>query len=158
MAKRLIAPIIFLAFVLTTSYLFAAEPTITDMINNPQKYDGKSLSIKGEVIGDIMKRGDFAWVNISDGNNALGVWIPYNLTKDIKYKGNYADKGDIITVQGTFNRVCKEHGGDMDFHADKIIDIKGGEKVNHIIDTNRLVYLGVATIIVILLAIMKNKK
>lgn len=36
------------------------------LINNAFKYDGKVVEFQGEAIGEIMKRGDFAWVNIHD--------------------------------------------------------------------------------------------
>lgn len=155
MAKRLVVLLALLVFFSTTS-VFADTVSITDMIKNPQKYDGKVFTIKGEVIGDIMKRGNDAWVNISDGNNALGIWIPYNMTKDIKYKGSYADKGDMVEVQGRFNRVCKEHGGDMDFHVNKVNNIEHGGAIKYIINKSRIMYATIMSVIVIILLLIRK--
>jgi hypothetical protein len=51
------------------------------------------------VIGDIMPRGKFAWINIQGQYNEIGVWIPLELTKGITYKGNYRLKGTGLRFQ-----------------------------------------------------------
>ena len=112
----------FLPFVV----LFFASPchaqlvSSNELINNAKLYDGKTVSYGGEVIGDIMKRGSFAWVNVNDGVNAIGIWVDISLLKDITYAGNYKSKGDVINVTGEFHRSCLEHGGDLDIHAQDI--------------------------------------
>lgn len=88
------------------------------MIDNAQDYDGKVVSYAGEVVGEVMPRGDFAWANISDGQNAIGVWLPMALARNIVYSGSYQAVGDRIEVTGIFHRACPEHGGDLDIHAE----------------------------------------
>ncbi|MBE3090684.1 MAG: DNA-binding protein, partial [Actinobacteria bacterium] len=83
-----------------------------ELIENAIKYDKQIVVYSGEVIGDIMKRGDNAWINVSDSNNAIGVWLPYSETKIIKYAGRYDYKGDTVKIEGIFNKACTEHGGD----------------------------------------------
>jgi aspartyl/asparaginyl-tRNA synthetase len=100
--------------------------TSDELINKAKEYDKKEVVYTGEMVGDIMQRGQYAWINISDGNNAIGVWLPYDQTKQIKYKGKYDFIGDTIKVAGTFNRACAEHGGDFDIHAKKIEVVKEG--------------------------------
>ena len=46
----------------------------------------------GEVIGDVMVRGDFVWVNINDGENAIGVWLDKELAREIQFTGSYHDQ------------------------------------------------------------------
>ena len=55
----------------------------TELINNAKSYDGKTVVYEGEVIGDIMVRGAFAWINVNDGKNAIGIWLEKDLSKDI---------------------------------------------------------------------------
>jgi len=75
--------------------------TSDELINKAKEYDKKEVVYTGEMVGDIMQRGQYAWINISDGNNAIGVWLPYDQTKQIKYKGSYDFIGDTIKVTGT---------------------------------------------------------
>ncbi len=62
------------------------------LINNAFKYDGKFIEFQGEAIGEIMKRGNYAWVNIHDGSNAIGVFLKYEDAKKIKYLGKRRGK------------------------------------------------------------------
>ncbi|MDD4980430.1 MAG: DNA-binding protein [Candidatus Omnitrophica bacterium] len=117
---------------LTTA--FAQPISSTELINNAKLYDGKVVVYEGEIIGDVMVRGEFAWVNINDGSNAIGIWIEKNLTRDIIYTGSYKSKGEWMEITGVFHRACLEHGGDLDIHAQAIRKIKPGrpaiEKLN----------------------------
>ncbi|MDD5059714.1 MAG: DNA-binding protein [Candidatus Omnitrophica bacterium] len=101
-----------------------------DLIRNARQYDGKLVVYSGEVIGDVMNRGKFAWVNINDGDNAIGIWMSINLAKEIKITGSYKSRGDILEVTGIFNRACLEHGGDLDIHAQAIRKVSNGRVIN----------------------------
>jgi hypothetical protein len=111
-----------------THYTAFAQPvSSTELINSAKLYDGKTIVYTGEIIGDIMARGDYAWVNVNDGKNAIGVWINKNLIKDIHYMGSYKFKGDVVEVSGIFHRACLQHGGDLDLHAQSLTKrIAGG--------------------------------
>jgi len=108
----------------------ASVPVVAsnDLIEHAKDYDGKIVSFQGEVIGDIMRRGDFAWINVHDGQNALGIWAKSPLVLPITFTGNYKSTGDIIEAKGIFHRACVEHGGDLDIHADSLTVIKPGHK------------------------------
>ncbi|MDP2927900.1 MAG: DNA-binding protein, partial [Candidatus Omnitrophota bacterium] len=66
--------ILFLVFGPQTA-AFSQSLSSSELINNAKEYDGKLIVYSGEVIGDVMLRGEFAWVNINDGQNALGAWM-----------------------------------------------------------------------------------
>lgn len=100
-----------------------------ELIKNAQQYDGKQIIYSGEVIGDVMARGEFSWVNINDGENALGVWISASLAKEISFTGSYKTRGDNLEIMGTFHRVCVEHGGDLDIHAQSLRKLSSGRVV-----------------------------
>jgi len=118
-----------LVFVIYLKSSYAQSISSSELINNARLYDGKVITYEGEVIGDIMVRGEYAWVNINDGQNAIGIWIDKNLTKDIVYTGSYKSRGDWIEVTGIFQRACPEHGGDLDLHAQGIRKIRPGRLV-----------------------------
>ncbi len=138
MKKSILIILVFYCLVaVTQSFAFAQAVSSNDLINQPEQYDGKIISFAGEVIGDIMVRQGFAWVNVNDKNNALGVWVKKELLKEIVYSGGYKNIGDWIEITGVFNRACPEHGGDMDIHANTLKKIKNGVSVPYIDDLNK---------------------
>ena len=109
----------------------AEEYNSSQLIDRAGEYDGQVLVYSGEVIGDILQAGDHVWLNVSDGSNALGIWVENELASVVQIAGRYSQHGDTIRVSGTFYRACPEHGGDMDFHADSLMLVKRGYPVNH---------------------------
>jgi len=157
-------------FALATCYsllatLVYAQPiSSSDLINNAKQYDGKTVVYAGEVIGDIMPRGEFAWVNVNDNENAIGIWIDADLTKDLLYTGSYKSKGDWIEVTGVFHRACLEHGGDLDIHAQKLTKISQGRFISEEVPINKKklsIYLSGAILCLLILQsyrLMRQKK
>lgn len=103
----------------------------TELIENAKDNDLKVISLKGEVIGDIFYKSDFAWINVSDGINAIGVWVPKKSTEKFSHPGDYTHRGDFIQIRGKFHRTCSEHTGEIDIHAEEIIILKKGEFIRH---------------------------
>lgn len=125
--------VLFISFLVSpVSAKAAAVPvSSTQLIEEASKLDGKTVSYKGEVIGDIMDRGNYAWINVSDGTNAIGIYIPAAEAKKIQYVGRYCVVGDTVSLTGTFHRACAEHGGDLDIHTDSItVTAKGYQTEN----------------------------
>lgn len=116
----------------------AEEASSTELINNAKLYDGKTIFYSGEAIGDVMARKEYAWINLNDGKNAIGIWIQRELTHDIQYFGSYNAKGDWVEIKGIFHRSCPEHGGDLDIHAQFITKISSGSKIFHSIKTGAI--------------------
>ncbi|MBN1393125.1 MAG: hypothetical protein JW947_10030 [Sedimentisphaerales bacterium] len=127
----------------------------TELINNARKFDGQTVVYIGEAVGDVMVRGDFAWVNINDGENAIGVWLSKELAGEIRFTGSYHIIGDRVEITGVFNRNCQQHGGDMDIHAQSIHRISPGKVVGTELNTTKrdlvfvlLVMLGLVLVFV----------
>jgi len=118
--------VLFITYNLQLTTCFSQPLSSTELINKAKLYDGRVVYYEGEVIGDVMKRGANGWVNINDGQNAIGVWISTSLLKDINYTGSYKAFGDRVEVTGVFQRACLEHGGDLDIHAQTIRKINSG--------------------------------
>lgn len=109
------------------------ETSSSQMINQAKEYDRHEVVYSGEVIGDTLNVGDHVWLNVSDGSNAIGVWVQSDLADLVQVPGRYSQHGDLIQVSGTFYRACPEHGGDMDLHADTITLITRGYPVSHVV-------------------------
>jgi len=139
---------------LLVTLCFAQSISSTELINNAKQYDGKIVIYEGEVIGDIMKRGDFAWMNVNDGQNAIGIWVNASLVKDIAHTGSYKSLGDRVEVTGIFNRACIEHGGDLDIHSQAIRKTASGRQVQERLNPGKrnlvIVLLGILCLIWIL--------
>ena len=136
--------------IIASSNCYAQTSTSLDLLNNAKQYDGKTISYKGEVIGDVMIRGDHAWLHVNDGTIAIGIWATKTMIQDIRYAGDYHKKGDIVEVSGTFHRSCSEHGGDLDIHASEIKKITSGSPVIQPISRKKA-YFGVYSLILVLL-------
>jgi hypothetical protein len=130
--------ILFLSSILNNPDCYAQSISSTELINNAKNYNGNTVVYKGEVIGDIMVRGENAWINVNDGTSAIGIWIKKELIKNILYTGNYKAKGDLVEITGKFNRSCVEHGGDLDIHAHYLIKISSGNVVSHTVNAKEI--------------------
>lgn len=88
-----------------------------DLIDRAKDYDGQSVVYTGEVVGDILYRGDYAWLAVYDGSNTIGCYVTADQAKQISVIGGYGKRGDTVQIDGVFHRACAEHGGDLDIHA-----------------------------------------
>lgn len=141
---------------------------IEELIDNMKKFDGETVIIEGEVVGDCMVRGDYAWITVNDdaysrksieeggkrvgiSNIGIGVWIPKGETRSIEFLGSYKTKGDIVRVVGTFHMADSEHGGDTDIHATHLEVVKSGYRFHPPFQYWKLlIVLGLGVLIVVL--------
>ena len=103
----------------------------SQIIDDARLLDGKTIVYQGEIIGDIMVRGDHVWINVSDGVNAIGIWLTDEQAKDLTVAGRYNARGDIVRITGQFNRSCPEHGGDYDIHPTAVTIVEAGYPIVH---------------------------
>jgi hypothetical protein len=128
-----------------------------ELIENGKKIDNTKITLKGEAIGEAMNRGKYSWVNISDGSNAMGIWIKNEQVQSIKNFGKYGYKGDGLRVNGTFNRACVDHGGDMDIHAISVEIVEVGGKVIIPISNSKKIMAAILTLITLTLIFSYKK-
>ncbi len=149
--KKLSLFILFLVFSVPAFDCYAQSISSAELINNAKLYDGKVVSYEGEVIGDIMKRGDYTWINVNDGKNAIGIWVNSVLARDVSYAGSYKSVGDGIEVTGVFRRACPEHGGDLDIHAQSIRKTGAGRQLQEKLNVDKrnqvFIFLGIIGLI-----------
>ncbi len=100
-----------------------------ELIEQSKQLDGTEVRYEGEVIGDIMNRGAYTWVNVHDGKNALGCWMPRRIADTIRYAGNFKTRGDWVVVSGQFHRACPMHGGDLDIHVQELTIARRGHDI-----------------------------
>lgn len=145
--KRIIILLILICACAASAH--ARALTGNDLVEDAQFYDGAQIEFLGEVIGDIMARGDHVWININDGTRAIGVWAERSTAKLVTTPGDHNHIGDKVMVYGTFNRACPQHGGDLDIHASRIVLIEKGKEVQHPVDIKRVLVCVVLLLMVL---------
>ncbi|MBU2101764.1 MAG: DNA-binding protein, partial [Candidatus Omnitrophica bacterium] len=131
----------------------AAAVTSRELIDKAKEYDGSVVLYEGEAIGEVMMRGDFAWVNVRDSRNAIGIWVPSTVTRTIKSLGSYQRRGDRVLVTGIFHRACRIHGGDLDIHATALSLQEPGSRIPAPLDLGKIRLMINLTIILFLVII-----
>lgn len=107
---------------------FAQPASIDELIVKSTQYDAKEVVIEGEAIGHLMRRGEFAWLNVSDGKISIGIWAKQELFRSVEHLGRYAVKGDQLRIRGIFHTRCVSHGGDTDIHAQTLAVVASGNE------------------------------
>jgi hypothetical protein len=112
---------------------------ISQLIEKAKEFDGQIVTIKGEAIGDLMKRRDGAWLNVSDGT-AIGIFFEKNKIEapSLKYLGNYQNTGDQLEVTGVFNKSCLYHQGELDIHCVSVKVLVPGKSIAHPISKKKV--------------------
>lgn len=112
---------------------------INDLIENAKELDGQEVTVQGEAIGEGMDRGNYSWININDGTNAIGIWLDKSEADKVSNYGNYKYIGDTVKIRGIFHRACKEHGGEADLHSNLLEIVKDGYKVKEQITSVKII-------------------
>lgn len=164
MQKSISLIIIFMIIALFPAVCKAENSVITDfgtLVDNAPKYDKKVITARGEAVGEPMKRGNYTWINIGDGSNAIGIWMKNEDAFKVKTFGNDKYRGDILEVTGIFSRACSEHGGDLDIHAYSIEIQKKGYNNSEPLDKNVVTVsaiLSFITLCVVMIYFYKRKQ
>lgn len=112
----------------------AADDPLTpgDVVEEPRAYDGASVVVQGEAIGDVLRADDeHRWVNVLGGGAAIGVYMPTGMADEIKHLGIFKTFGDTVAVRGVVNLACEQHGGEFDIHAEELEIVEpGGPREN----------------------------
>ncbi|HOK80002.1 MAG TPA: hypothetical protein PK303_04930 [bacterium] len=112
--------------VLLAMTAFCHGQSIPALVSNPDLFDGKIVTVDGELVGDIIEGKGGFWVNVLEADVAIGVWCPSNTREKIKFLGKYDVEGDVVRITGVFHKRCVEHTGDTDIHAGSIEVLKQG--------------------------------
>lgn len=122
--------------------LFSAckAQTVRSLISNPDFFDGKFISVKGELIGDIFDGKNGFWVNMLDSGIAIGIWLPESEKEKIKFLGMYGVEGDFVNIKGVFYQRCIQHNGDMDIHATSLEILKRGTLKQEEISIEKVIF------------------
>jgi lysyl-tRNA synthetase class II len=116
----------FIFFIFFSIKIFSQEISLKELLTYPDKFDKKTVEIKGEVIGEpiLIKKG--CWINISSQGFNIGVFVKKkSFLKKIHYWGDYKKKGDIVKIKGVFFKNCPLHF-EQDIHLKDLKVIEKG--------------------------------
>lgn len=115
---------------------FIYDTPIVDLSQADSYYDGQTVRVTGEVVGDCITAGasdGYCWITVTDPafdiNNTVEIYMTTEQASRIDAYGRYGQIGTIISVQGTFNLVCAEHQGESDVHADTVTVSQRGRAI-----------------------------
>ena len=113
-----------LYLLLPVSLAYGVTPitfTVSELINGKQLYNNLVVQFQGEVIGQRLSKTAYVWVNIQDADhNAIGAYMPREMSDQIQLYGTYKTRGDQVLIEGVYHTKCEEHGGDTDIHVQKL--------------------------------------
>jgi hypothetical protein len=141
------------------------------LVENARAWDGLVISFTGEAIGEMMRRGNMAWIHLNDDaymwknieegaelggyNSGQAVWVSAAEAKKIAFFGDYKHEGDVVAVTGAVHAACPEHGGDMDIHATALQIVRTGHPVDHVMNRRRVI---IAVLLVIIVLVLQGFK
>ncbi|MCM8819731.1 MAG: hypothetical protein NC925_02935 [Candidatus Omnitrophica bacterium] len=157
--KKIIQLFLLMLYFFLSTFVYAQTISSIELLNNSTNYDNKLITFEGEVIGDILRRGNYSWINVNDNNVTIGVWVDNLLIKDITFTGNYKTEGDRIEIRGVFHKNCIFHGGELDIHANEVKIIKKGKIRDFPLQVGKVKFVIILIIILfiqILVILIKN--
>lgn len=114
-----------------SSFIYDTE--ISALSNADTYYDGQTVQVVGEAVGDIINAeidGSYRWVNLSSEEQgvvySIAVHMTDNAAQRIDTLGGYDTVGTTLQVRGTFHLVCPDHDGVTDIHADVVSVVDPG--------------------------------
>jgi len=130
--------IVAILFSIFAANCYAVTWSSNELIEKSKELNGRKLNYRGELVTAILDRGEYSWINLNDGFNAIGVWCKSSLLGGVKFAGDYKNRGDTIEVNGILNRACSAHNGELDLHADTVKIVKEGHSFIRAIDPKRI--------------------
>lgn len=113
---------------------FIYDTSIADLGEADAYYDGQTVQVVGEAIGDNLLAGldgRHRWVTLAaseKGSTAtISVYMSSETAAKIDTFGAYGRTGTMLQVRGTFHLVCAEHEGLTDLHAESVRVVEKGK-------------------------------
>ena len=105
---------------------FLYETSIADLAEADSYYEGQTVLVKGEVVGDRVNdefRENNCWITLQDNEaspSVVAVFMTKEQSSIIDTYGQYGTVGTQLQVRGTFHLECAEHQGMSDIHAEEV--------------------------------------
>ena len=133
-----------------------AAVSSAELLDCPERYDGRRVRFDGEVVGAVLQRGDRAWLQLNDdaygtqvgalpasgvlagGNAGIAVSVPVDAVDGIAFVGGNRAQGDLLAVEGVFRLADPDDGGGTTIAADAVRVEGPGRRFDRPVPTTRL--------------------
>lgn len=128
---------------------FLYETAIADLVEADSYYEGQTVLVQGEVVGDCVNdefKDSYCWITLQDDEDAPNVIAVYMSKSDseiIDTYGGYETTGTQIQVTGTYHLECADHQGLSDVHVEQVSAVQEGYENTETVD-NTFVVAGAA--------------
>lgn len=103
---------------------FIYDTTIESLFDESSLYEGRTVQVVGEAIGDLIYANDGegnCWVTLTstdvDNPSSISVLMSEDQARQIDHFGRYGTTGTKLQVRGVYHQACAEHDGLPDIHA-----------------------------------------
>lgn len=134
-----------------------ADVRSAELLACPERYDGRTVTFSGEVVGSLLERGNSAWLQLNDdryglrlgplpmvdvaagANESVAVTIPTVESRKIGLVGGADAQGDRVTVVGTFHASDPGDAGNPTIRAEELRVLEAGRRYQRSADAARTV-------------------
>lgn len=125
---------------------FLYDTSINELANADTSYQGNTVQIVGEVVGDAIRSEEDAgkyWITLEaieeEYENSISVLVSEDTLGLIDTYGAYNRTGTALQVRGTFFLACPSHEGIMDIHAESVTLIARGSTTTDSLDIDKFI-------------------
>lgn len=112
-----------------STYIY--ETSIDDLMHADAYFDGQSVQITGEAVGDAVLAGvniRHRWVTVESETGAfVSVYMAEDQAALIDTFGAYGKTGTMLQIRGKYHLVCQDHQGESDIHAESVVVVAAGQ-------------------------------
>lgn len=107
----------------TADNSFIYDTSIASLADESSVYDGQTVQVSGEVVGDRIGAGvaGYYWVTVeaeaTNDASSVSCYLSESLVSKIDSYGRYGVTGSRVQVRGEFHQACDEHDGLADIHV-----------------------------------------
>lgn len=158
MKKLSIIRIIIFSLTLTgiSFFVYAQVQTITlkSLVDNPEEYDQKIISLQAELIGEPLTTDTGTWFNLGANDYNIGVFLNQKeVLEKVNHWGSYKEKGDIVRIKGVFYKNCPLHN-QRGIHLIDLSVKEQGQEVKHKISQQKRKFAFISLIICLTIGII----
>ncbi|MGI6046240.1 MAG: hydrolase [Eggerthellaceae bacterium] len=103
------------------------DTSIVDLSASSATYDGQTVQVTGEVIGDRIAsdvEDGYCWITLTstraEERDTISVYMSDEDAAKISHYGRYGVTGTYLQVRGIYHVVCSKHNGLSDIHAELV--------------------------------------
>jgi LPXTG-motif cell wall-anchored protein len=125
----------------------AVDVTAKDLVDNGEAYDGMTVTVVGELIGDYgQRRGGYTWTQLNEdayviepiarggvpagGNIGIGVTIPTPLMEGLDAPGRYRQIGPVVSLTGVWKYHDPARHGESFLRVAELTRVRNGEALS----------------------------